>query len=260
MSPVKSSSQYRNAGFTLFEVIIVASLFAMAYVVVAPRLNTVLTANVEVNLGRLQSDIKSAFDMAMLHNKNYRLAFDFKTSHYWLEVTEAENIFLGDENLNQDLNPKDFLEQKEQFEAQFEAFEDLNTSTRKDDETGADIDQQTPLTAAKQALMDMKFPVWEKVNNLEWKRRVLGPNLVVMGIRAQHHSTYQSYEDLAEDGVAYIYFFPSGYAEKAYMHLGFADFNGGFDESKKPYTLVVDSYAGVATISTGKIDIKLDEK
>lgn len=248
-----------NQGFTLFEVIIVASLFAMAYVVVAPRLNTVFTANVEVKLGRLQSDFKSAFDMAMLHNKNFRLAFDFKSSTYWLEMTESKNIFLGDKSTGRDLSPKEVEEGLEEFEEKFEVFEDLNGQSRKDSETGEDIKIETPLIAAKDRLKELKFASWGAVQNLEWKRRSIGPNLVIMGVRAEHHAEYQSFEELADEGVAYIYFFPNGYIEKAYMHIGFSDFKGGIDDSKKPYTLVVDSYAGVVNIETGQKEVSLDD-
>jgi len=249
----------RSAGFTLIEIIIVISIVAVAYAVAIPQFSLVTGTNVAEKLGMLSGDIRSAYDMAVLRGKPHRLVFVLATGQYWLEEADRQNVFMGDEMIQHDPTEEEAKLQLEEFDERFKEYETLAGQESKDAETGEAIPPSSPVLVAKERLKPAK---WTRVENIEWKSRDLGPELIFKAFQAEHHEQPQTFDELGIKARAFLYFFPSGYAEKAYMHIGYAEGRMKIDEDKKGYTVRIKPYEGIAEVESGyeEVDLRADDE
>ena len=246
----KRTKNERNSelGVTLIEVILVLSLMAFMLVIMAPNIHMSEANEVTSKLGKLSSDIRSAYDSAVLSGHTHRLGFDLGKGVYWLEATEAENVKLGAGQLDRELTPEEEVERAEKFEREFERYVDLAAKPVTDPDTGKDVKVDSPVTNAKEALMG---PKWKEVTSGEWAQRELGDYLMIKDMKAYHHQKPISMSDSSDKAIAYIYFFPSGYIEPFYIHIGYRGKDGSFNEQKSPYTITANSYEGYAEVKDG---------
>ena len=243
-----------NAGITLIEIILVISLMAFMLVVMAPNITLSEANEVSSKLGKLSSDFRSAYDSAVLSGKTHRLGFDLGQGTYWLETTDADNVKLGASILDRELTPDEEKDKAERFEQEFERFVDLADKTFPDPDTGKDITPESPVLQAKEAL---KGPEWKRVESGEWGERQLGDILMFRDIQAYHHTSKISLADARDKAIAYIYFFPEGYIEPAFLHIGYKGKDGNFNEQKSPYTVIINSYEGYVDIKDGYEEVSL---
>ena len=247
MKMVKKPTNSSESAFTLIEIIMVLLVLGMMYAAL-PSLDFIST-DVRAKLGTLQSDFRSAYDMAVINNKPYRLVFRFATGDYWLEETSSPKIFLSDDSIARDITDSSMEESPENFDESFGRYIDINGTERISAESTEERPIETPLIASKENLKQVRAPKWTMVQNSEWGKRSLGPDLLIKGLKAEHHNTYQSLADLGEEAQAAIYFLPRGYIERVCMHIAYNNGNNEVDEKQKPYTLLIeDPYAGVASI------------
>ncbi len=255
----KNPKNKGSSGFTLIEIIIVISIVAVAYAVAMPQFNLVTGTSVAEKLGTLSGDIRSAYDMAVLRGKPHRLVFVLATGQYWLEQADRREVYIGSEKLLNDPTDDDLKLELEEFEEQFEEYIDQAGAESKDPETGEEIKPTSPVVVAKDRL---KPPKWSRVENLEWKSRTIGPDLIFKAFQAEHHEQPQTFEVLGVEARAFLYFFPTGYVEKAFMHIGYTSGDMKIDDNKKGYTLQTKPYEGVADVSTGyeEVDLRADDE
>ena len=248
-----------SQGFSLFELVIVISLMAFIFVAAVPNFSLRTGAEAQTNVNKLSADVRAAFDTAVLTGKPYRMVFNLASGEYWLETTERKEFFLGDAKQPRDLSEEEENDEVEGFDQTFKEYEDLAGDAIADSDAEKEIPPSSPLLAAKERL---RKPKWTKVTNSEWRGRSVGPVLIFKGIQAEHHAGIQSFAELGERARAMIYFFPSGYAEKAVLYLAFRKGDFEFDEKLSPYRLIIDSYSGTAEISSSaeELDINSDER
>ncbi len=260
MRKVSRHSFTNIAAFTLIELIIVIALIASAYTVLMPNFSSQSATEVLSRLDRLSGDVRSAFDLAVLNRKTYRMVFEIHSGLYWLEETEQEDFFLAATKEGEgDPSPKRAKELQDEFDAQFEKYTQLAGETVKDPDSDKEIPPISPILKAKSKL---KQAVWKKVESIEWGSRQLTPLLVIKDMQAEHHPVPVTFEGTAaEEGYGHIYFFPSGYVERAYLHIYYMTGNQ-IDESKAPWTLVTHPYRGEATMESGleKVDFSVREE
>ncbi|MEZ4741102.1 MAG: hypothetical protein R3B45_01410 [Bdellovibrionota bacterium] len=243
-----------ESAFTLIEIIIVISLIAFVYAIAMPNLGMMGANEVAVKLGRLNSDIRSAYDLAVLSGKSYRMVFELKSGDYWLEETETPDVKLGDEKTPGDPTEDEILEKKSMFDETFEEYEELAGEEVTNPESDKKIAPESPVLLAKEKLQG---PEWTKVDSLEWKKRSLGDGLIIKDMQAEHHQRKVSLEVDGESARGFIYFLPNGYVEDAYLHIYYTDNDGGINEDKEPYTIKTSPWEGVGTIIDGYEEIDL---
>ena len=230
---------------------------ATVYLVAIPNLGLTSTSAVASKLGTLRSDIRGAFDMAVLHRRPYRLVFMLVSGDYWLETTDAEYFKMGDYDRGRDLTEIEEKERLEEFEAQFEEYIDLAGSEINDADNERVIGPQSPLVMAKERLMPAK---WVKVSDAEWKKRSLGPELIIQDILTEHHDEKFTFEDLGEEARAILYFLPQGYVERMVMHIAYRGAElTEIDRDEPPYTLTTRPYVGLSDVVVGYEDVGLYE-
>ncbi len=255
LSKVFSSDHKR--GFTFIELIIVVAIIATGYVVLMPNFNSQSASQVLDKLNRLGSDVRSAFDLAILNHKPYRIVFHLSSGTYWLEETGAENFSLGsgDKDAKEvDLSDKKEKEKREEFNNEFEKYTSLAGEVFKDSSGDYEIPPMSPLLKAKTRL---QRPIWTRVNSIEWGERILSPQLIIKDMKAEHHTEPVTLDSRdPADNYAHLYFLPSGYVERAYIHLYYLK-GDSIDESQQPWTIVTHPYRGEASSLSGLEQVDL---
>jgi len=74
----------RERAFTFLEIILVVAIIAIGYSILLPNFNNQSETAIMDKLNRLASDIRSAFDLAVLNHKTYRMVFHLNSGRYWL--------------------------------------------------------------------------------------------------------------------------------------------------------------------------------
>ncbi len=253
---IKSTSllgKHPNSGFSLLEILLVISLIAVLFTMALPNLGFISTTEAAQKLGTLSGDIRAAYDMAVLHQRPHRLAFHFASGDYWLETTDREDFRLGAEGIDRDLSPEELEERVEYFEEDFEQYEELAGEEVEDIENEVTIPPVSPVVKAKERLQPAK---WQKVEDAEWSKRSLGPYYAVLAMQAEHHIRRLTLDEFGDRGFAYLYFFPSGYVERAVIYIG--EPNAGLEDlDNPPYTLVTEPYEGIANVDSGYREVDI---
>jgi prepilin-type N-terminal cleavage/methylation domain-containing protein len=246
-----------NAGFTLIELIIVISLIAFVYSVAMPNLGMTSTSEIATKLGRLNSDVRAAYDISVLSGKPYRLVFQLMTGDYWLEVTDSTNVKLGDDKVDTDPTEEEIKNRGEAFDEKFKEYVRMAGEEVTDAKGDHKVQPSSPVIQARELL---RGPIWTKVESLEWQKRSLGLGMLIKDMQAEHHRRKISLDDDGNEARAFIYFFPTGYVEKAVMHIYYTKSEGVPDEEKEPYTFQTKPWEGVSIIDSGYIEVVVDEK
>jgi prepilin-type N-terminal cleavage/methylation domain-containing protein len=242
--------------FTLIEVLIVVALIVSVYAVALPRINLKSGAEVSSKTGQLATDIRSAFDMAVLSGFTHRLVFEFGSGDYWLERCDRETVSMGDDALGHDMTAEEEKAAAEQFEDHFKEYESLAGEEVRDPDTGEAIRPPSPVVSAKS---ELKGATWTKVDTMEWKRRTLGPYLILKDMQAEHHRELQRLEDLGPKGRVMLYFLPGGQVERAVFHIAMRRGEAEADPNQPPYTVVTKSFEGMAEVMGGYQEVNVHE-
>jgi len=243
-----------QSAFTLIEIIIVISLIAFVYSIAMPNFGAVSASEVATKLGRLNADIRSAYDLSVLSGRPYRLVFELKSGKYWLEETNSLDAKLGDAKIDKDPSEDEIRREKEAFDERFREFEDLAGETVTDPKTDTDIIPVSPVVLAKERL---RGPQWARVESLEWKARSLGDGLIIKDMQAEHHQRKISLDSDGEDARGFVYFLPTGYVEKAYWHIYYTKGDREIDGDREPYTIETSPWEGVGSIVSGYVEVSV---
>lgn len=243
-----SERRLRQQGMTLLEIIIVIALMGIIYTVAMPNLSSRSTSEAATKLGQLATDVRGAFDMAVLYRQPYRLVFNFVSGEYWLETTYERDFYLGDDKLDRDPTEEEVQEAAAKFDEDFETYVELAGKEVRDPDNDRIIKPTSPVVAAKDRLRPVK---WTRVETREWGVRSLGPVLIIEDMQAEHHREKQTAGELAEKARGFLYFFPAGYVERMVMHVAFRKGDSEIDENQLPYIVRTNPYSGTATVTSG---------
>ncbi len=242
---------------TMIEIAVVIGLIAFLYTIVAPQFSLKSGSEVATKVQRVADDIRSAFDMAVLNNKTYRMSFVLATGEYWLEEADREVDELGDGKGGRDPTAEDVKARDEEFDARTKEFESLIGDAIKDDDGNPIIGSNTSPILKNRAAA--RGPKWTRIESLEWHERSVGPYLLIAEMQAEHHDQKQVLGDLGETGRAFIYFFPAGYVEKSFITIAFKKDKMVVDEEQKPYTIVTRPFLGTAEVISGGAEIDVHD-
>ncbi len=259
--PLLGAKGHPNAesGFSLIEMIIVITLAVAIIVAVAPSFTVSEQTQAAQKLGALAGDIRAAYDTTVLSRKPHRLVFAFASGDYWLERTERDDFYMGDDKADRDPTPDEIKDKKAAFEEEFEQYKLLAGKDIEDSEEEKVVKPTSPLLAAKDKLAPVD---WKPVEDSEWEVRHLGPQFVIRSMQAEHHGRLQTLEELGKEGFAYLYFFPQGYVERAVIHIAPSEVDDKSKYDERTYTMTTESYEGVAEVTSGyrEVDLTRDEK
>ncbi len=249
----------KEQAFSLIEVILVIALMALIFVMAVPNFTITEQTEASQKLGALAGDIRAAYDTAVLTRKPHRLVFSFGEDEYWLETTERDDFYMGDEKLDRDPTPEEIKDKKAAFEEEFEHYKTLAGKEIEDPEEEKVIPPTSPLLQARSRLAPVE---WKRVEDAEWQVRKLGPQFYVRSIQAEHHGRPQTFEELGAEGFAYLYFFPQGYVERAVIHIAPKEIEDKSKLDDHTYTVLTEPYEGIAEVKSGyqEVDLSREQK
>ena len=185
----------KAAGFTLLEIIITLALLVMAVSIALPSLESVTGARMRSAAGELAGSLRALYDHAALSGRTCRMAFDLDARTYWPECAQgaARISSVAEESRDGKRYVDATAEQHEQ-----ERLEEL----QHDNPIEAKLEAKTPFA---------------KFQDEDVQRVQLPPDVAFAWIWTPHQT--QKYTA----GDAFVYFFPQGNAERAYVALAHGD-------------------------------------
>lgn len=237
-------------GFSIIELLIVIALILTGYAIVGPMFRRATGTEGVLVMGRLASDVRAAYDLAVLTNRTYRMVFPFRAGTYWLEESDQEDVRIADAAVDGDMTAEEEETALAEWEERMKRYEDwVKDGEVVDGQSEEAVAKSSPVLAARERL---RPPKWKMISNLEWGRRSLGSSLMVYAMHTEHHRALQRVEELDEGARGILYFFPSGYVERAAIHVGYRSGGGvEVDRTQTPYTVITHPEEGTATVLDG---------
>jgi prepilin-type N-terminal cleavage/methylation domain-containing protein len=248
-----------DGAFTMIELMIVVALIAFLYSIAVPQFSMRTGLEAANKVQRLADDVRSAYDLAVLNQKIYRMAFTLSTGEYVLQEYGGNTLPPPDENSQRDPTAEEEKTAMEQYDIRTKDLERLIGEGVKDPNNDGIIEgsNTSPILRHRK---DTRSREWAVVDNLEWKPRTLGQYLLITEMQAEHHKGKQLLDDLGPLGRGFIYFFPSGYVERAYIKIAYKKDDMVPDETQEPYTVKINPWVGNAEILSGNVEVNLQDE
>lgn len=233
--PIRSAS----AGFTLLEVLIVLGLVSVMIGVAVRGFRTLTRSDVRASTAKLAGAMKYLFDRASATGRVHRLVIDLDQGMYSAEVTD-DSFFL----------PRD----KETDETRFRESEEREKE-RLEEERRAKAEGDFAGGAASKYQLSKYMPTeWKpkRPKFLPIKESVIKPVKVKNAKIADVFSPRLL--DPMTTGKAYIYFFPLGFTEAAWIHISDPKGQGFFTLALHPLTGGVKVYSEYVAAPIQQVD------
>jgi general secretion pathway protein H len=195
-------------GFTLIELLVVVGVIALLAGLAAPALGTVTGANAREAAGQLAGAMRYMFDTAALRHATCRMALDLDDRAWWAECAEG-----GAGTIARDADAR---EDEEDLARRFP--DEANDETRR-------LLGATKFGAFKDPLVE--------------RRELPG--------RAAFGKVHVEGRPGAEGGTAYVYFFPAGQAQRAFVPVVDGD---------NLFTVVIEPFTGRARVVVGAVEVR----
>lgn len=222
ISDKAAAARRRTAGFTLIELGAVLAIAMVLVVAGIATLQGIRKADISTSAAKLSAAVRYLYDLAAINNRTYRLVIDLEGNAYW-----GERIDLS-QTCGTAVLPSD-------EERKFGADEPRPETAP----AGAEI-QEDPAALGP----DGKPRPRVKDNLLT--RRELPKGIRFLGVMTSHQ------DERTEGGQAEVYFFPSGYVERAFIYL---------ERDTEVYTVETLPLRGVGVVHSQELDPRdlLDE-
>lgn len=222
----------RAAGFTLIELGAVMAIVMVLIVAGVATLQNVRKADISTSAAKLSTAIRYLYDLAAVNNRTYRLVIDLETRTYWGERIDAANL------CDAAVLPSD--EERQFGVRDRDEDEEAEAAARDGEPAGAEVEEDAP-----GALGPDGKPKPRVKDNLLTPRE-LPKGIRFLGVMTSHQ------DERTEEGQAEVYFFPSGYVERAFIYL---------ERDTEVYTVETLPLRGVGVIHSSELDPRdlLDE-
>lgn len=186
-------------GYTLLELTVVIAIFAMLAVVVVPSVQSAMGVKLREEAGKVGGAVRAMYGEAALSGRTCRLVFDLEEASYWPECAAG----------------------KATIQAKEESVRGVRVEEKVDDLLSGDEDDELRRVEQRNA-----FSAFE--SGLA-PRRTLPDGVEFQSVWTEHQ------EEAYVAGQAYLYFFPQGRTEEAYVYLTDGD---------DTYTIIVNPVSG----------------
>ncbi len=197
-------------GYTLLELTVVIGILAMLAMIVVPSVQAAMGVKLREEAGRLGGAVRAMYGEAALSGKTCRMVFDLDESTWWPECAQGRVTVQKTEESNRGAR----LEKQVQ------------------DALHGDEDEARRMVEERNA-----FSAFE--SNLA-PRHALPEGVQFSSVWTQHQ------EEPYVSGQAYLYFFPRGQTERAYLYLTDGD---------ETYTVIVSPVTGRTRAVAEKVEL-----
>lgn len=207
-----SPSRRAARGFTLIELGIVVAIFALVVLVVVPSVQAAFGVQTREHTGKLAGAIRAMYGESVLSGRTCRLVFDLDEASWWPECAEGRVRV---------------------------ASEEKSLRGKRIEEVARAVGGTEEQEAARREIEAKNaFSAWE--SGLAPKTR-LPDGVWIDGIWTQHQT------EVYKAGQAYLYFFPNGQTERAYVYVA--------DDGDAVYTIVVTPMTGRTKVLPGRVEV-----
>jgi general secretion pathway protein H len=203
----------RAPGFTLVELLIVIAVMATAAALVGPGLASVTGANARQAAGELSGSMRALFDIAAMRHATCRMVLDLGERAWWAECAPGRMGVARDPERTPERPVLSDAELEERFP----------------EERDAEV---------RRLLAGSKFGVYE--DRLVKKRDLPGRS-------GFGEVRIEGRRGAITEGLAYVYFFPGGQAQRAYVPVVDGD---------NLYTVVLEPFTGRARVVPGPVEVR----
>jgi len=207
---VRSRSARRPSGLTLIELLVVLAIVATVALMAGPALSGVTGANAKKAAGELAGSMRALFDTAALRNATCRMAIDLDERTFWAECAPGPAA-------------------ARRGTAEDEEADDETLGVRFSDESDPEIRRILARSEfgkfKDQLIKETELPGSAKFGPVHLEGR----------------------RDPVENGTVYVYFFPGGQAQRAWVPVV---------DGKNLFTVVTEPFTGRARVVAGKVEVK----
>ena len=196
----------REKGLTLIELLVVLAIIAGAASLVLPAVASISGANAKKAAGELSGSMRALFDTAALRHATCRMAIDLSGRAYWAECAPGPT----------GVPPGD---------------------DRADDE---ELSRRFPEESDPEIRLMLAASTFGVFKDRLVPRRELPGQAVFLPVHLEGRREAQ------ETGIAYVYFFPGGQAQKAFVPV---------KEGNNVFTVVTEPFTGRTRVVSGKVEV-----
>jgi general secretion pathway protein H len=198
----------RDRGLTLIELLVVLAIVAAASLMVVPAVSSVTGANAKKAAGELSGSMRALFDVAALRNATCRMVVDLDARTFEAECAPGAAAVRPGADEDED---------------------DEELGVRFADEADPEI---------RRVLARSAFGKF--TDRLIQKRELPGS--------AKFGPVHlEGRRDAVESGIVYVYFFPGGQAQRAWVPVV---------DGKHIFTVVTEPFTGRARVVSGAVEVK----
>jgi prepilin-type N-terminal cleavage/methylation domain-containing protein len=245
----RNTSQGRQSGFTLLEIILVMAIMGSIASVILPNIGLTVGSRMSMSIREIAGTLRSTYDNSVLSGRVNRVVFSLKSGEYWVEAAppnfsgrpSVQNVEKSAGELRQDDYKARLIEDLEKL------FADVRKAGGGNSERSYSV--RSILAVQRNVLKEKK---WEEVEDAILTRRRLPSGLVFWSIATEGMPRALTQADLREGELAYVYFFPWGEAIRAQIQIATqAEEGGGIDDKSPKNTLSLDALSGQCSILDG---------
>ena len=189
-------------------------LIALLFTAAALSVRNLTGANLKRDAYVMASNIGAVYTRAVTHNAYYRMVFDLETNSYVTEMADTR-FFIG-AGKEEDDKPLFLKKDKDKQQA-----------------------------GQVQFLEDAEGPAMHQATTQEVKDGLLGETKLSRGVTISGVMTTHQ-RALREEGKAHLYFFPSGFVERALVYV---------TDGARTYTLTTQPLTGRVRVEPRKVDV-----
>lgn len=204
-----------SRGFTLIELGMVIGILVLVAAIAVPSLEAVFGVKTREEVTRIAGSIRAMYGESVLSGHTCRLVFDLEEGAYWPECAEGKVRVAAMED---SLRGKRVEEKARDF-----------GGTEEEKEARSQVEARNAFAAYGAGLAP---------------KRTLREGVSLESVWTQHQSEPYT------AGQAYLYFFPGGRSERAYLHVG---------DGSDTWTIIVDPATGRARVLPEKVPVPSKE-
>lgn len=202
-------------GFTLIELGVTIGILALAAMVVAPTLASVLGVRTREQVTRVAGSVRAMYGESVLSGRTCRLVFDLDAGEYWPECADGR----------------------------------VRVARTEESIRGARVEEQVAEILGDLPEDEARRQLQQRSTFGAYAAGLAPKGSLPEGVKLESVWTAHQSEPYTS-GKAYLYFFPSGQTERAYLHIGDGD---------DTYTVIVDPMTGRAKVAPERIEVPDEE-